>query len=212
MSPSATHKRGRAYRYYVCLAAQKRGRSVCPSKSVAAGALERFVLERIQAVGRDPALLARVLAETQAVEAEQIASREAEVTAAVNAVRSAHAEVRRLSERFQPGESNCELVSQLAAAHEQVTAADAVLTEARHRRDTAGPEPLSESDTAAVLAAFQPIWDVLTPREQSRTLRLLVSQVEYDGRTRRATVSFHPTGLRTFLTPAPHSPMEEMSP
>jgi site-specific DNA recombinase len=38
---------GTRYRYYVCLTAQKRGWDACPSKSVPAAAIERFVLERL---------------------------------------------------------------------------------------------------------------------------------------------------------------------
>jgi Recombinase zinc beta ribbon domain len=39
---------GTRYRYYVCLTAQKRGWHACPSKSVPARTIERFVLERLR--------------------------------------------------------------------------------------------------------------------------------------------------------------------
>jgi site-specific DNA recombinase len=42
---------GRRYAYYVCTGAQKRGWHTCPSKSVAAATLERFVLQEL--VGLD---------------------------------------------------------------------------------------------------------------------------------------------------------------
>ena len=48
---------GKRYRYYVCLAAQKKGWDTCPSKSVPSGEIERFVVEQIKAVGRDPATM-----------------------------------------------------------------------------------------------------------------------------------------------------------
>lgn len=53
-------RKGTRYRYYVCLRAQKRGWNACPSRSIPAAEIERFVIDRIrreaQAVG--PALAA----------------------------------------------------------------------------------------------------------------------------------------------------------
>jgi hypothetical protein len=37
----------RRYRYYTCSAAQRKGWHTCPSKSLPAGAVERYVLEQI---------------------------------------------------------------------------------------------------------------------------------------------------------------------
>jgi site-specific DNA recombinase len=48
MTPAhATCKGNRRYRYYTCTAAQKHGWRTCPSKSVPAAAIERFVLEQL---------------------------------------------------------------------------------------------------------------------------------------------------------------------
>ncbi|HEV3259433.1 MAG TPA: recombinase family protein, partial [Gemmataceae bacterium] len=55
MTPAHTTKQGRVrYRYYVCARAQKRGWHTCPSKALPAGAIERFVVEQLQAMGQDP--------------------------------------------------------------------------------------------------------------------------------------------------------------
>lgn len=53
------------YRYYVCLRAQKRGWSECPTKSVPAAEMERFVLEQIKAIGKDPSVLSETLKQMQ---------------------------------------------------------------------------------------------------------------------------------------------------
>jgi hypothetical protein len=48
MTPARVVKRGgRRYTYYTCTGAQKRGWDSCPSKSVPAAALERFVLQQL---------------------------------------------------------------------------------------------------------------------------------------------------------------------
>ena len=64
MTPSFAGKnKTRRYRYYVCCAAQKRGWRLCPSKSLPAVEIERFVLDQIHALGNDPNLLRKALAQ-----------------------------------------------------------------------------------------------------------------------------------------------------
>ena len=50
---------------------------------------------------------------------------------------------------------------------------------------------------AQEVAAFDPVWDSLTLREQSRLLHLLIERVDYDGRTGDISITFHPTGIKT---------------
>ncbi len=58
-------KNGNRYRYYVCRKAQKNGWDTCPTKSVSAPEIERFVVDRIRCIGEDPAVLAETVARTQ---------------------------------------------------------------------------------------------------------------------------------------------------
>jgi site-specific DNA recombinase len=46
------------------------------------------------------------------------------------------------------------------------------------------------------LSVFDPAWDSLAPREQSRIIRLLIEHVGYDGRDGKVTVAFHSPGIR----------------
>jgi len=52
MTPAQVTRGQRRYRYYTCSAAQRQGWHTCPSKSVPALALERFVLEQMAARAR----------------------------------------------------------------------------------------------------------------------------------------------------------------
>jgi hypothetical protein len=47
MTPAYTARHARRYAYYVCTTAQRRGWSVCPSKSLPAGAMEQQVLTQL---------------------------------------------------------------------------------------------------------------------------------------------------------------------
>jgi len=67
----ATRNGRKRYRYYVCTAAQKRGWNDCPSRSIPAGEIERFVVEQIKCIGSDPALIAETVQQSHGHVAEQ---------------------------------------------------------------------------------------------------------------------------------------------
>lgn len=53
MTPATSSKKGtKKYRYYVCTSAQARGWDTCPSKSIPAAEIERFVVEQVRGMGR----------------------------------------------------------------------------------------------------------------------------------------------------------------
>ena len=60
MLPTGSGNRARRYRYYTCRAAQQKGWSKCPSKSVPAEVMEASVLERLRELGSRPELACQV--------------------------------------------------------------------------------------------------------------------------------------------------------
>jgi site-specific DNA recombinase len=54
MTPTYANRNGCVrYRYYVCMNAVKRGRQVCPSKSIPATEIEQFVVQQLQELAED---------------------------------------------------------------------------------------------------------------------------------------------------------------
>jgi site-specific DNA recombinase len=66
MTHSYTQKGNRRYRYYVCTKAQKRGWTNCPAPSLAAGDVERFVVDVTKSIGHDPAVVAETVRQVAA--------------------------------------------------------------------------------------------------------------------------------------------------
>jgi site-specific DNA recombinase len=54
---------GKRYCYYVCSHAQRRGWQQCPSKSLSASAIERFVIDQVRALANDPDRLREMIAD-----------------------------------------------------------------------------------------------------------------------------------------------------
>jgi len=59
MYPTWTKRRGKIYRYYVCVKAAKNGYDSCEVKSVAAGEIEAAVIDQLRAVFRSPEMVAQ---------------------------------------------------------------------------------------------------------------------------------------------------------
>jgi hypothetical protein len=62
MTPTHTRRRGRLYRYYVCLGASRRGHDTCPVRSIAASEIEGLVLGQVRRLLASPELIARTIA------------------------------------------------------------------------------------------------------------------------------------------------------
>jgi site-specific DNA recombinase len=61
MTPTHTRRRGRLYRYYVCLGASRRGHDTCPVRSIAASEVESLILGQVRRLLASPELVARTI-------------------------------------------------------------------------------------------------------------------------------------------------------
>jgi hypothetical protein len=88
MTPSQTRRRGRLYRYYVCLGASRRGHDTCPVRSIAASEVEGLVLEQVRRLLASPELVARTIGAVQRENgvAEDLLLDESEVIEAIGAL------------------------------------------------------------------------------------------------------------------------------
>ncbi|MDG2127321.1 MAG: recombinase family protein [Fuerstiella sp.] len=79
MTPTHTTKNGnKRYRYYVCCHAQKRGWHNCPSPSIPATEIERFVVDQIRSIGRDSDLIRETASQVHEQANSQLVVLEAE--------------------------------------------------------------------------------------------------------------------------------------
>jgi site-specific DNA recombinase len=195
MMHTYTSKGNRRYRYYVCLNAQKRGWENCPTKSVPAAEIERFVVERIKAIGQDDEVLARTLAEARKQNQDGLEALQAERRRLERELAKHGAEVRKLIAQVgAPGESPT--AARLADLQERIRAAEQRATEVREQIIALSAKAVDEDELARALSLFDPVWDSLSPGEQARVLHLLVERVTYDGADGTLAITFRPTGIK----------------
>jgi site-specific DNA recombinase len=193
MSHTYTAKGNRRYRYYVCGTAQQRGWSECPSPSVPAGEIERFVVEQIKGIGREPAVVAETVRQVRQQTEVGIERLEQERSALQRQLRDDHARLQAAAAMTD----HVERVSRLANVQECVRVAERRLTEIDNELIALRGELVEEAEVAKVLAEFDQMWETLVPREQARVLELLVERVEYDGERGSVSLTFHPCGIKS---------------
>jgi DNA invertase Pin-like site-specific DNA recombinase len=196
MTPAHAAKGGRRYRYYTCVAAQKRGWNTCPSKSVPAAEIEALVVGQVREIGRGPALLRGALAQARQQGEGRAAELEAEGRALEHDLTRWQGELRLLSGQLCPGEDNGPLVASLAELQERVALIAGRVHKVRAQIRAVQEGLLDESRAATALALFDPLWPGLLPGEQARVLGLLVRRVDYDGARGKVAITFHPTGIK----------------
>ena len=198
-SPTRKNRNGRVYSYYRCSHAMKSGASTCPTKSVKADVVERFVVDQIRRIGADPALqratftqaVAQVAAERRGVKAEGKRV-EKEIGAARQDRDGLTAAIAKAGGRVEQA-----LLSSLEAVQERITTLDTRLAEVRDREAALAAQHVDEADVTRALQAFDELWSVLLTPEKERVLGLLIERVTYDGATQKLEITFAPAGIAT---------------
>jgi site-specific DNA recombinase len=197
MTPSQTSRNGnRKYRYYTCCSAQKRGWHTCPSKSIPAGEIEKFVIRQIRCIGKDPALWAETFAAARAQCKSRLEELASERRGLERDFQRCNGEIHALvSAGANTG--NPPDIPRLADLHERVRHAERRLTELDEEMKALDEQQLAEAEVEQALSAFDVVWDSLTPHEQARIVQLLVQRVDFGGSTNQLSITFHSSGIQT---------------
>ncbi|MBT8342778.1 MAG: recombinase family protein [Desulfatitalea sp.] len=176
-----TSRSRKIYRYYVCLNAQQRGWQSCPSKSINAHEIETAVVNHIRGISRNEKIIAATAAKVRQEGDRHMSALEAEQ-------RGGKRELKRLNERvqklvrasFAKGSGKGPALDQLADLQDRISALEQRMTVIREQVSSIQKQTVDENDLKNALGTFDPVWESLAPREQSRIVRLLVERVGYD--------------------------------
>lgn len=182
------------YKYYVCLNAQKRGWNTCPSPSLPAGEIEKFVVDQIRQIGREPELVRETLTKAHEHVVRQTQELQAELAAIQRQRQRDEIDLQKLANAIT-GDSSDTSLARLADLQERLRLANARSADILADLDVLSTEQLNEADVATALAEFDSVWQVLSPKEQARVLHLLIERIDYHGETGDVTLTFQPTGL-----------------
>lgn len=193
MTHSYSSKGNKRYRYYVCGTAMQKGWSECPSPSVPAGEIERFVVEQIRTIGSDPVMLAHTAAEVQTRSEAAIELLREERKALDRQIRNDHSKLQAIAANTHIAGN----ISGLSEIQQRIQIADQRLKAIADEESALATQEINQSDIQRVLADFDEVWDALLPREQVRVVSLLVDTVNFDGPGGNVAITFHTTGLKS---------------
>jgi site-specific DNA recombinase len=175
MGPSFTKRRGKVYRYYLCVHASKHGAGSCPVGAVPAGEIERAVIEQLRAVFEAP----EVVAATVRAAREQREARLGEVTQQHTEATAALAALREEAQRLMSGAygHSALVAGRLAELTSQVEEQERLLTRVDEETEALSAR-VTEQEVIEALRSLDPMWEELFPAEQERLVQLLVRRVD----------------------------------
>jgi site-specific DNA recombinase len=197
MTHTYSQKGERRYRYYVCGHARQHGWETCPTKSIPAGEIERFVVDRIRAIGTDPELQAAVVAQVRGKvreQAERLATERRQIERELRGY--ADETIRLVGQLPLPNGRQTAATTRQVELQDLTADAEARLAEIARQEAMVAADAGTNDELVAALGRFDPIWDTLSPREQARIVHLLVERVAYDGAKGTIAVTFRPGGIR----------------
>jgi site-specific DNA recombinase len=197
-TPRAGAKGRASHRYYRCQSDLKGGKASCPSRSLPAATIETFVVERVRAVGRDPAVLAATLDALRRADEGAVAALDAERAGLERDVAGIGKEI---GVAAQAGRSP-RAVATLADLQDREACIRNRLGEIAGLRRDLDDRRVARSDLEAALGRFDEVWAELSPAEQARALRLLVRHIDFDAAAGKVAVTFH-DGAPAALTQVP---------
>ena len=159
MTQSFTTKGNRRYRYYVCNKAVQQGRKHCPSPSVPAAEIEKFVVEQIKAIGRDRALVKTTIAEVRSINERQLAELQSKVD-------ETKRELRRHTDAVGRADGDPDTLAKLLA---KADASRRRVSEAKHALALHEATVLDAANIERALIEFDDVWSNLSPAEKVRT-------------------------------------------
>jgi site-specific DNA recombinase len=200
MTPAHSVRNGnKRYRYYCCIQAQKKGWNACPSKSIPAAEIEQFVVERIRDIGRDPELVQEVIEQVTHQQKERQAELGDEEKLITRELKRWEAEIKNLVGQIKKGDRNSAAALRLAELEQRFEQETARLAAIRSEMTDHEKQTIEDEQITKALADFDTLWTAMVPHEQVRLIHLLIERIDYDGKQGQVSITFHATGLQTFL-------------
>jgi site-specific DNA recombinase len=197
MTSSFAHAHGKTYRYYKCTSTNRRGADACEVRALPADEFERYIVDRIREMSRNPKLVRSTAERVKKDRETAIPALDKEKADLVHELERCRKEAKRIlaalaNEEGGDGRFATERLAELDARAADLERRITDITEqvVNIQRATIKPE-----DIDAVMTLFDPVWDALVPKERARVLHLLVEQVDYDGTSGKVSITFHPAGV-----------------
>ncbi len=197
LTPTSTKRRNKAYRYYVCRAAQKNGHATCPSKAISANKVESFIVDQIRRIGADTQLQDETFRQAVGQVKAQRRGLRRERRMLERDLTTSHADVERLVGAVSrtTGPAADAITAELEKAQSHGQTIESRLSEIDDGLAVLKVQDVDRDDLTRALEEFDPIWEALMIPERERVMRLLVETIDYDGGTGTMSIQWRLSGF-----------------
>lgn len=187
----------KAYRYYICMRAQKEGRHICPTKSVSAQHFEDQVIDCLKKIAADTEEKQKrveLLRKQLESELDGLSSQQDKLTKEIDEIVSRMQEIKVLIVNSESG--NEQSVETIKGLQEKLQDNERHLSTIRVEKSNIEDKIITKNELNEALIINSPVWDTLFPIEKKRILRLLLKEVDYDGSTQKMGLALSEKGLK----------------
>ena len=155
------------------------------------------MVEHIRGIGRNDAIVQATVEKVREQSDRRMAQLEVERLSQERELKQLYASLEKLVRSAgSEGSNGRSTTGQLADLQDRIRTSEQRATNIREEVITLEREAVGEGELSQALAHFDPVWESLSPREQSRIIRLLVERIGYDGRDGTVTVAFRSLGIK----------------
>ncbi|MDW8283118.1 MAG: recombinase family protein [Myxococcales bacterium] len=197
MTSSFARSHGKTYRYYKCTSTNRRGAEACKVRSLPADEFERYIVDRIREMSRNPKLVRSTAERVQKDRETAIPALDKEKADLVDELERCRKEAKRILAALanEEGGDGRFVTERLAELDARAGDVERRITEITEQVVNIQRATIKLEDIDSVMTLFDPVWDALVPKERARVLHLLVEQVDYDGTSGKVSITFHPAGV-----------------
>jgi site-specific DNA recombinase len=183
MIPNFAYSKGRKYFYYKCLSVDKLDKSACPTKSVSACELEKIVLDRLAFLGKNKALVEKIVLRAKELTVTELPSKlqqKVRLVAEIGKLESEDGNVTAiLAEQGKENHLYRALIDKLGQTAERREELEKQVQALDHEIARLESRQIEAEVIRRNLENFSRVFAKLTPEKQKELMALLVQEVGY---------------------------------
>lgn len=187
---------GQGITYYKCCRVIKLDKTACPVKAPNAPGLEQAIIERLSQLSRDPAVMERIVARARHVSSEELPTKRQERAAAAGRLSRIEGQIKNLVHVLSiEGNQSAQyraIMDGMAQAEAERGRLQTAIEGFDHQIQKLEGERIEADVLRNNLARFGSLFGQLQPEEQRELMRLLVSEITYDGLKGRMQIKLRP--------------------
>jgi site-specific DNA recombinase len=185
------------YRYYVCMNAQKRGYSNCPTRSVNAQAIEDAVIDALRKIACDSKAQEQSIKSLRESLQEEIEHLKEEQKNIGSEVQDLSIRIKGLKESLEHDKGDQSLPAiEVNNLKGKLLNDERLMSEMRIKKIQIEEELVTREEFMEALSVTSPVWDTLFPQEKRRILKLMLREVDYDGRNGTLGLTLNGKGIK----------------